>query len=46
MSPEDAPQLNHGKLDMQRDVIPLIDELKSKWKAKIATLHGETDKVS
>ena len=46
MSPEDAPKLNHGKLDFNRDVMPLLEEKKSKWKAKLHRLQSDKEKIS
>jgi predicted nucleic acid-binding Zn-ribbon protein len=46
MSQEDAPKLNHGKLDFHRDVLPLLEEKKSKWRAKLHRLQSEKEKIS
>ena len=46
MSLEDAPKLNHGKLDFHRDVMPLLEEKKSKWKAKMHRLLSDKEKIS
>lgn len=42
----DTGLLNHGKIDLYRDVVPLVEDLKSKWKAKISSLQQESDKLS
>jgi hypothetical protein len=46
MSVEDAPKLNHGKLDFHRDVLPLLEEKKSKWRAKLHRLQSDKEKIS
>jgi predicted nucleic acid-binding Zn-ribbon protein len=46
MSQEDAPKLNHGKLDFHRDVLPLLEEKKSKWRAKLHRLQSDKEKIS
>ena len=46
MSLEDAPKLNHGKLDFHRDVMPLLEEKRSKWKAKLQRLKTDKEKIS
>ena len=44
MSPEGL--LNNGKLELQRDVQPLIEEMKAKWKGKIQEIQGLREGVS
>ena len=46
MSVEDAPKLNHGKLDFHRDVLPILEEKKSKWRAKLQRLQSDKEKIS
>ena len=38
-------RLNAGKLEMDRDVIPMIEDLKVGWKAKISRLQAQKDEV-
>lgn len=38
--------LDKGRTQLQRDLQPLIDDLKARWKAKIEKLNSERQQVS
>lgn len=35
-----------NEIDTMRDIVPIIDELKLKWKDKLKTLNWEKDKAN
>ena len=38
-------KLNSGKYQLQRDLLPIIDELKLKWKQKIQILQVQKEQI-
>lgn len=45
MCPESG-LLNKGKISLERDLLPIIEELKAKWKRKAGELHQEKERHS
>ncbi len=46
ISMDDEGILDKGKTDMHRDVQPLLEDMKSKWKTKVNELNHQREAVS
>ena len=38
--------VNKGTIQLERDIQPIIEDMKAKWKTKIAKLNGERDQIT
>lgn len=37
--------MNGGKIERERDLKPIVEDMKQKWKGKVQVLQGEGERV-